>query len=123
MPGDLGATCGDYARVLHLNFAREAAGATRTRHSPRPLIYRRAGRFPTKLAHARRDREAVSAVVLKFEPSCVVPAKAGTHTPRPYGETSVLDAFYNNRRRWLWVPTFAGTTPRDNATRRASRPP
>src|SRR5260370_27895849 len=38
MPGDLGATCGDYARVLHLNFAREAAGATRTRHSPRPLF-------------------------------------------------------------------------------------
>jgi hypothetical protein len=38
MPGDLGEPRGDYARVLHLNFAREAAGATRTRHSPRPLF-------------------------------------------------------------------------------------
>src|SRR6266852_8461382 len=38
MPGDLGATCGDYARVLHLNSAREAMGASRTRHSPRPLF-------------------------------------------------------------------------------------
>jgi hypothetical protein len=29
-------TCGDDARVLHLNFAREAAGALGARHSPRP---------------------------------------------------------------------------------------
>jgi len=28
---------GDYARVLHLNFAREAVGAAGTRHSLRPL--------------------------------------------------------------------------------------
>src|SRR5713226_4598824 len=38
MPGDLGCTCGDYARVLPSPFAREATGATRTRHSPRPLF-------------------------------------------------------------------------------------
>src|SRR5216684_404929 len=38
MPGDLGCTCGDYARVLHLNSAREAMGAAGTRHSPRPLF-------------------------------------------------------------------------------------
>src|SRR6202035_5105380 len=38
MPGLLRCTCGDYARVLHLNFAREAAGAAGTRHSLRPLI-------------------------------------------------------------------------------------
>src|SRR5207245_11497572 len=30
--------CGDYARVLHLNFAREASGAAGTRHSLRPLF-------------------------------------------------------------------------------------
>src|SRR5216683_6313016 len=123
MPGDLGCTCGDYARVLPSPFARETMGATRTRHSPRPLIYRRAGRFPAKLAHARRDREAVSAVVLKFEPSCVVPAKAGTHTPRPYGETSVLDAFYNNRRGGYGSLLSQGRQPGDHETRRASRPP
>jgi hypothetical protein len=31
-------TLGDYARVLHLNFAREAAGASGTRLSLRPLL-------------------------------------------------------------------------------------
>jgi len=38
MPGDFRCDRGDYARVLHLNFAREAAGASSTRHSLRPLI-------------------------------------------------------------------------------------
>src|ERR1700694_4499513 len=45
MPGLLRCTCGDYARVLHLNFAREAAGALGTRHSLRPLFLREAKRF------------------------------------------------------------------------------
>src|SRR6266850_8326117 len=40
MPGDFRCTCGDYARVLHLNFAREATGALGTRHSLRPLFSR-----------------------------------------------------------------------------------
>src|SRR6266851_4404531 len=38
MPGESGATCGDYARVLVSHFAREAMGALGTRHSPRPLF-------------------------------------------------------------------------------------
>src|SRR5712671_4415064 len=38
MPGDFRCDRGDYTRVLHLNFAREAAGAAGTRHSLRPLI-------------------------------------------------------------------------------------
>src|SRR6266576_5843093 len=67
MPGDLGATCGDYARVLHLNFAREAMGAAGTRHSPRP----RGRNCPTSLGRlAPRECEAVSAInaaVLKIE--------------------------------------------------------
>jgi len=37
MPGDLGADRGDDTRVL-FHFAREAAGATRARHSPRPSL-------------------------------------------------------------------------------------
>ena len=37
MPGDSGCNRGDYARVLYFIFAREAAGAAGTRHSPRPL--------------------------------------------------------------------------------------
>src|SRR6266849_5912467 len=50
MPGDLGATCGDYARVLHLNFAREAMGAAGTRHSPRPPF------FKGRMVHAQLGR-------------------------------------------------------------------
>ena len=39
----------------------------------------------------------------------VVPAKAGTHTPRPFvgHDRSCLR---NNEVLWLWVPAFAGTT-------------
>src|ERR1700681_4608160 len=43
--------------------------------------------------------------------SNVVPANAGTHTPRPFvfgmrqTPSSTIDY------RWLWVPAFAGTTP------------
>jgi len=40
MPGESGEPRGDYARMLFY-FACEAAGASRTRHSPRPLMFRR----------------------------------------------------------------------------------
>ena len=54
MPGDLGATCGDYARVLTSPFAREAAGALGTRHSPRPLFsWAKDSRKPRALRAAR----------------------------------------------------------------------
>jgi hypothetical protein len=43
----------------------------------------------------------------------VVPAKAGTHTPRPSFLGAVVAGFRNNRSRWLWVPAFAGTTKRE----------
>jgi hypothetical protein len=26
----------------------------------------------------------------------------------------MADGFYNNKRRWLWVPAFAGTTKKDD---------
>jgi hypothetical protein len=40
----------------------------------------------------------------------VVPANAGTHTPRPRVFGTVGDGFRSNRHLWLWVPAFAGTT-------------
>src|SRR6188472_2880672 len=41
----------------------------------------------------------------------VVPANAGTHTPRPRGWQKVGVAIgRNNECLWLWVPAFAGTT-------------
>jgi len=42
--------------------------------------------------------------------SIVVPANAGTHTPRPLSCAHLVDGFANHKSRWLWVPAFAGTT-------------
>src|SRR5882724_8947105 len=50
MPGDLGGTCGDYARVL-FHFAREAAGAAAPPAFPAPSVFRGAKR------HAGLGRE------------------------------------------------------------------
>ena len=48
----------------------------------------------------------------------VVPAKAGTHSPRiPLLKQSRRPVFSNNIRRGVWVPAFAGTTKIILATR------
>src|SRR5439155_14679277 len=59
MPAETVWTCGDYARVLYLSFAREAMGAAGTRHSLRPLFswangFVRLGRITPRGANARR---------------------------------------------------------------------
>ena len=113
MPGDLGCTCGDYARVPLTHFAREAMGAAGTRHSPRPLFFGAKDSCTTRAHRAPRECGGVFAVIarsacdeaihshcalamdcfaslamtilngcLKMESACVVPANAGTHTPR-----------------------------------------
>src|SRR3954466_12876589 len=45
-------------------------------------------------------------------PSAQLRTGAGTHTPRPRELRKCLpfDLCFNNHRRWLWVPAFAGTT-------------
>jgi len=40
----------------------------------------------------------------------VVSANAGTHTPRTINVTLQLIPELKHKRRWLWVPAFAGTT-------------
>src|SRR5207248_9894293 len=65
---------GDYARMLFY-FACEAAGASRARHSLRPLMFQMAGRT-AKLARMRRDRGGVSVRQLIRE-SAVVMAGRG----------------------------------------------
>src|SRR5258705_7732198 len=43
----------------------------------------------------------------------VVLANAGTHTPRPVLKAGrQTPSFFHHKRRWLWVPAFAGTTVR-----------
>src|SRR3954451_10565618 len=46
------------------------------------------------------------------EKSAVVPANAGTHTPRPLATRMLFDDFAHHQILWLWVPAFAGTTGR-----------
>src|SRR5438874_3605143 len=47
----------------------------------------------------------------------VVPANAGTHTPRrKLLENTGRRLCFNNYGRWLWVPAFAGTTERAGTT-------
>src|SRR5258706_10000964 len=48
-------TCGDYARVL-FSFAREAAGALGTRHSPRPRFFRADASCTPRAHRAARSR-------------------------------------------------------------------
>src|SRR6202140_1915262 len=43
-------------------------------------------------------------------PQPVVPANAGTHTPRLLSLSAAARRLSNNEHRWLWVPAFAGTT-------------
>src|SRR5450631_3103224 len=44
--------------------------------------------------------------------SSVVPANAGTHTPRPlcFERYQLPCSVHRNDHLWLWVPAFAGTT-------------
>jgi hypothetical protein len=97
MPGDLGATCGDYARVLCFTFAREAAGALGTRHSPRPLIFRAAASRKTRAHRVARMRSCVCKQNL--QPSS--PAQAGDPVSR-----DVSDGFEMPRR--TGYPACAG---------------
>src|SRR5438874_10492471 len=52
MPGDFRCDRGDYARVLHLPFAREASGASGARHSLRPLFRRARDSCTARAVHA-----------------------------------------------------------------------
>jgi hypothetical protein len=62
MPGDPGVTVVTNSRVFYTT--REAAGASSARHSLRPLIFRGQDVSGKTRAQARRDREAVAAMLL-----------------------------------------------------------
>src|SRR5882757_7951132 len=48
--------------------------------------------------------------VARATSTTVIPAKAGTHTPRRVLRAgAVVPASRNNQHLWLWVPAFAGT--------------
>src|SRR6266851_7479950 len=107
MPGDLGCTCGDYARVLHLNFAREAMGAAGTRHSPRP----RGRNCPTSLGPiVPRECGLMLFRCLKLNrtPNThVVPALSRDSTTGRDVARGWSGSPQENEQRWL-VPAFAG---------------
>ena len=49
---------------------------------------------------------------VNFQHESVVPAQAGTHMPQRLGSITEGEATYYNQRQKLWVPAYAGTTPR-----------
>src|SRR2546421_1038542 len=53
--------------------------------------------------------------------SFVVPANAGPHTPRSIVSNAHSETFLLNKRRWLWVPAFAGTTMEEHHSRHLRR--
>jgi len=65
MPGDAGVTVVTNSRVFYTT--REAAGASRARHSLRPLISDGQGSQVKPRAYQRRDRGSVFAVMWLFE--------------------------------------------------------
>src|ERR1700686_4220184 len=90
-------------------FCTGPTGAIGTRLSLRPLI-EEGGNPKAKLArNARRDREGVF-----IEDECAHSAsslrKQGPIRRGPAFFCTVADGFCSNKRRWLWVPAFAGTT-------------
>src|SRR5882672_5706394 len=48
-------------------------------------------------------------------------ARAGIHTPCPIILDAEAEAFCPNKRRWLWVPAFAGTTQEDSNVRQQTQ--
>src|SRR5713226_6025604 len=54
-------------------------------------------------------RRALMRSWLRASSQRVVPATAGIHTPCRLVAERSGEALHNNRRRWLWVPAFAGT--------------
>src|SRR2546429_2969925 len=89
--------------------AHETAGAARTRHSLRPRFSREAKNLHHSGEIAPRDRGRT------FSPH-VVPANAGTHTPRRILLWCAGRRLcFNNCRLGLWAPAFAGATVREDS--------
>src|ERR1700733_6509403 len=112
MPGVSGVTVVTNARVYYT--PRAAAGAPGARHSLRPLSLGR--NLLTKLARMRGEiAVACEMGCLKIElhlgtPPRVVPANAGTHTPRLGVLARCRTPCAQFELRCLWVLAYAGTT-------------
>jgi hypothetical protein len=88
-------------RALSTQLAHETSGAARIRHSLRPLDLEGVSYLQSSGAMCRENEK----------PFLVVPANAGTHTPRPLSQNKEDGGHHAKQfRRWLWVPAFAGTT-------------
>jgi hypothetical protein len=105
-------------------FPREAAGASSTRHSPRPHPFGGEHSCITRAHRAARTWKCVLRC-LKLDQLLVVPDKrakvsADPGSPRERLRSSrhtavcvqakLVPQRRNNSDQWLWVPAFAGTT-------------
>ncbi len=109
-------TLGDYARVLHLNFAREAAGASGTRLSLRPLLSE--GQKFGQTSDAWR-RENAGACLISTNAPYSRPLSPGL-TGRP----SIPERLVNRKAAACWIVRSSRTmtTPCGKAKRRRRDP-
>ena len=77
---------------------------------PCALLLERAGSFLQASGAMRRENAKACLDHGATTNTAVVPAKAGTHTPRPLGEDAGVSYLSQNERHGVWVPAFAGTT-------------
>jgi hypothetical protein len=106
--------------------ARAYEGLPRAQCLRLPLTRRRTS-FDATLSHKGRGEESALCSSPTSDsnfkqPVLVVPANAGTHTPRTLILSSDVDAFLHNEGQGLWVPAFAGTTRYEFAFSRHTLP-
>src|SRR5205823_7007173 len=90
--------------AYNVQFCTRDRGCSRHPAFPAPSVFKRANEFAKLGQTMPRDRERI------LSPH-VVPAKAGTHTPRRMlFENTGRRLCFNNGILGLWVPAFAGTT-------------
>src|SRR6266851_4141011 len=117
MPGDLGATCGDYARVLcFISHAR--LWVRRAPGIPHALCFLWANESCTTRAHRAAGMRAHALSLFEIKSNTKHARRPGLE-PGPITTGRDVARGWSgipqeNEQRWLWVPAFAGTTGRAN---------
>src|SRR5882724_9255002 len=93
MPGDLGGTCGDYARVL-FHFAREAAGAAAPPAFPAPSVSLGKDTCTTRAQNVPRECGGTPRVpgAAQHERSEMMRCRTGTHPFRSTNRSRFCEA-------------------------------
>jgi hypothetical protein len=97
------------------HFACEAAGATGTRLSLRPLISRDKDTSTTRARNVPRECGCVSGIGWSARLSMSSLRTQGPITTGVYCCAKAVEQRLHKTRRGVWVPAFAGTTSEDHS--------